>query len=201
MTPPTLKPSNPGLAHAGLGLLLFVTLVFILPSSVLLLILHFGPPVITQTGDVGTFASAASHEGLTNITTSDGTITVRGGFSALAGQHLFVRRSNKFGLQLCAVGQPGNCASVSGTWTGAMKTLPYPKHWYTVDFARHQLDSGTLTAMLMMGIVTALGALLVCGSAYSAEGEPPTSDRSGKHGKALGPRAADTELRRRSPGE
>lgn len=154
-------------SHAGLGMFLFVMVAFVLPTIVLLLMLHYEPLVISEIGDAGIFEAAASHDDLTNVRTSVGTITVSGGFSALNGQRLMLRRSNKFGLQLCPTEDPDNCAEVTGTWAGRMRSVPHPHHWYMIDFAKHQINSRTLSFTLMLGILVALAALLVTASEYA----------------------------------
>lgn len=173
---------NPRRSHAGLGMFLFVVVVFVLPPIALLLMLHFEPLVISQTGDAGAFEAAASHDDVTNVRTSAGTITVSGGFSALNGQRLMLRRSNKLGLQLCQAEHPDNCAEVSGTWTGSMQSVPHPHHWYMIDFAKHQINAGRLSFVLMLGILTALAALLVAASEYAnahpVEGDGEKTDHA-----------------------
>lgn len=162
---------------------LFVMVAFVLPTIVLLLMLHYEPLVVSEIGDAGVFEAAASHDDLTNVRTSAGTITVSGGFSAISDQRLMLRRSNKFGLQLCPTGDPDNCAEVSGTWAGRMQTVPHPHHWYMIDFAKHQINSRTLSFTLMLGILVALAALLVAASEYANRDSASANERKGDHAR------------------
>ena len=168
-----------------LGMFLFVVVVFVLPPTTLLLMLHFEPLVISQTGDAGIFETAASHDDLTNVRTSTGVITVSGGFSALNGQRLMLRRSNKFGLQLCQAEDLGNCAEVSGTWTGTLQSIPQPNHWYMIDFAKHQINPGPLLAILAMGVLTALAALLLVASGCADSDSAEADDQEADHARTL----------------
>jgi len=142
------------------GICSLFSLAIVLPSAVLLLMLHFTAPVVTSTGDAGTFQSAVSSKDLTNVRTSVGILTVSGGFSAPTGQALLLRYSNKRGLQLCPVANLDACAEVTGPWAGRMQPAKYVHHWYTIDYARHGLDSRNLLGILLMGILTLLASLL-----------------------------------------
>lgn len=173
---------SPRRSQAGFAMFLFVVVAFVLPPTVLLLMLHFEPLVVSEIGDAGLFEAATSHDDLTNVRTSAGTITVSGGFSALNGQHLMLRRSNKLGLQLCQVGHTDRCAEVSGTWTGSMQSVPHAHHWYMIDFAKHQINARSLSFILMLGILVALAALLVTASEYAnrdvAKADDPKDDHA-----------------------
>lgn len=144
-------------AHIALGMFLFVLVTFVLVPLTLMLWCHFEPLQVLQSGDAGTFRTATSHGDLTNITTSTGVITTKDGFSALVGQRLFVRATNKYGLQLCPVGSPDHCTAVSGTWVGPMHPVPHVRHWYVWNLSGIRED---LPAMLMMGSITAFFALI-----------------------------------------
>lgn len=149
--------NEPQTARLALGMFLFVLVVFVLAPLTLMLWCHFEPLQVLQSGDAGTFRTATSHGGLTNITTSTGVITTKDGFSALVGQRLFVRATNKYGLQLCTVGAPGHCTAVSSTWVGPMHPVPHVRHWYVWNLSGIRED---LPAMLMMGSGTAFFALI-----------------------------------------
>jgi hypothetical protein len=41
-----------------------------------------------------------------------------------------------------------------------MHPVEYVHHWYTIDYARHGINPGSLPAILLMGIVTLLALLL-----------------------------------------
>jgi len=137
------------------------SLAIVLPSAVLLLMLHFTPLVVTSTADAGTFESVISSKDLANVRTSLGTLTVAGGFSAPVGQALLLRYTNKRGLQLCPVTNTHACVEVAGPWAGRMQPVAYVHHWYTIDFARHQINPGGLPGILAMGVVTLLASLLL----------------------------------------
>ena len=149
-----------GVISAGAIGCLF-SLAIVLPSAGLLLMLHFTPLIVTSTGDAGTFQSAVSSKDLTDISTSLGTLTVTGGFSAPAGQGLLLRYTNKRGLQLSPVTNMHACAEVAGPWPGRMQPVAYVHHWYTIDFARHRINPGGLPGILAMGVVTLLASLLL----------------------------------------
>jgi len=148
-------------AISAAAIFCLLPLAIVVPSAVLLLMLHFTPVVVTSTGDAGTFQSAVSSKDLTNVWTSLGTLTVTGGFSAPAGQALLLRYTNKRGLQLCPVANLHACADVAGPWAGRMQPAAYVHHWYTIDFARHGINPGSLPAILLIGIVTLLASLLL----------------------------------------
>jgi hypothetical protein len=141
------------------GICCLFSLALVLPSAVLLLMLHFTAPVVISIGDAGTFQSAVSSKNQSNVRTSLGTLTVTGGFSSPTGRALLLRYTNKRGLQLCPVGNLDACAEVAGPWAGRMQPVEYVHHWYTIDFARHGINPGSLPAILLMGIVILLASL------------------------------------------
>ncbi|TAM96026.1 MAG: hypothetical protein EPN40_09710 [Rhodanobacteraceae bacterium] len=149
--------NEPQTVHLALGMFLFVLVTFVLVPLTLMLWCHFEPLQVLQSGDAGTFRTAASHGDLTNVATSTGVITVKDGFSALVGQPLLVRTTNKYGLQLCTTGVPHHCTAVSGTWVGPMHTVTRNEHWYIRNFSGIR---ESLLPMLMMGSVTAFLALI-----------------------------------------
>jgi len=147
------------------------SLALVVPSAVLLLMLHFTPLVVTSTGDAGTFQGAVSSKDLTNVRTSLGTLTVTGGFSAPAGQALLLRYTNKHGMQLCPVVDLHACTEVAGPWAGRMQPVAYMHHWYTIDYARHGINPGSLPAILLMGIFILLASLLLWAIEFSRGSE------------------------------
>lgn len=156
--PATCATRETGAISVG-GICCLFSLALVVPSAVLLLMLHFTAPVVTSTGDAGTFQGAISSKDLTNVRTSLGTLSVTGGFSAPTGQALLLRYTNKHGLQLCPVGNLDACAEVAGPWAGRMQPVEYVHHWYTIDYARHGINPGSLPAILLLGIVTFLASL------------------------------------------
>lgn len=138
-----------------------LSLAVVVPSAVLLLMLQFTPPVVISTGNAGTFQGVVSGKDLSNVRTSLGTLTVKGGFSALTGQALLLRYTNKRGLQLCPVANLDACTEIAGPWAGRMRPVARVHHWYTTDFARYGINPGSLPAILLMGIITLLASLLL----------------------------------------
>ncbi len=143
---------GPSATHAGTYLFLFVLVVFVLLPLTLMLWCAAEPLLVLQRGEAGTFRTAASHGDLTNVVTSTGVITVGTGFSALVGQPLFVRATNKYGLELCATGIQDHCSAVSGPWIGPMHPVLHPQHWYLDNFSAIR---GSLPGILAMGAITA----------------------------------------------
>jgi len=139
-------------SRIALGLFLFTLVALVLIPLALMLWCHFEPLQILQKGDAGRFHTVTTNRDLSNVTTSIGVVTVEGGFSAMQGQSLFVRTSNKDGLQLCAAGTPEHCAPVSGTWVGPMDPVPHARHWYVANLSGVRKN---LVGMLAMGLVTA----------------------------------------------
>jgi len=145
-------PSDEQSPRIAFGLFLFTLAAFVLVPLALMLWCHFEPLQILQEGDAGHFRTATTNGDLSNVTTSIGVVTVEGGFSALRDQSLFVRTTNKYGLQLCAAGTPEHCTAVSGTWVGPMNPVPHARHWYIVNLSGVRKN---LVAVLTMGLVTA----------------------------------------------
>lgn len=162
-------------SHAALILFLFVLVALVMTPAFLMLWGHFEPLQVLRRGDAGVFRTAVSHGDVSNVVTSKGVLTVRGGFSALDGQSLFVRDTNKYGLELCPAGAPDHCTAVSGTWVGPMQPVLHVRHWYVWNLSGIR---ESLPAMLMMGIITALAAALV------ASVEAVDNDGAGEHDRA-----------------
>lgn len=76
--------------------------------------------VAVRSGDAGTFNSAMTVQAglftsaLTTVQTSEGSVTIRGTFSAPRGRALAVEDLNKTGLHLCAVGDLETCLPLTG---------------------------------------------------------------------------------------
>lgn len=138
--------------RVAFGLFLFTFVALVLIPAILMLWCHFEPLEVLQKGDAGSFRTAVSSGKLTNVTTSTGVVTVEGGFSAIQDQALFVRTTNKYGLELCAAGTPEHCTTVSGTWVGPMHPVPYNSHWYVLNFSGVRTS---LPPILFMGLITA----------------------------------------------
>jgi hypothetical protein len=138
--------------RVAFGLFLFTFVVFVLVPLILMLWCHFEPLQVLQHGDAGSFRAAASSGDLTNVTTSAGVVTVEGGFSALQDQALFVRATNKYGLELCTAVTPEHCTTISGTWVGPMHPVPHNTHWYVLNFSGIRTS---LPPILFMGLITA----------------------------------------------
>lgn len=115
-----------------------------------------------RSGSAGTFVSAtASHGGffssaLTNVQTNDGSVVVRGTFSAPRGRVLAVEELNKTGLHLCAVGDRESCLPLAGHWAGPLAATPQASRVF--DFVGHGLDRGNLAQWLAAGLIVAFTA-------------------------------------------
>lgn len=164
-------------AHIALGMFLFVLVTFVLVPITLMLWCHFEPLQVLQSGDAGTFRTATSHGDLTNITTSTGVITTKDGFSALVGQRLFVRATNKYGLQLCPVGDPDLCTAVSGTWVGPMHPIARGEHWYIRNFSG--IREGLLPILVLGSVTAFFTGLAAIALAVDRTREEP--DHAGDH--------------------
>lgn len=161
--------------RVALGLFLFTFVAFVLIPLTLMLWCHFEPLEVLQHGDAGNFRTAASSGDLTNVTTSTGLVTVEGGFSALQDQALFVRTTNKYGMELCAAGTPEHCTTVSGTWVGPMHPVPHNADWYVWNFSGVR---ASLPPILLMGLITAFftgfAALALYATSRRGNGAPST---------------------------
>lgn len=156
-------------SHAAPGLFLFVSTTFVLTPLTLMLWCYFGPLQVPQNGDAGAFRAAVSHGDLTNVTTSTGLITVKDGSSALLGQRLFVRVTDKYGLHLCTTGARDHCMAIPGTRVGPMYTAAQNEHWCLRGFSGIR---ESLLPILMIGSITAFFA----GLAAATEAVDPVRD-------------------------
>lgn len=122
------------------------------------------PTMAVRSGDAGTFVSATTvQEGLfasalTTVRTSEGSVTVRGTFSAPRGRALAVEDLNKTGLHLCAVGDLDTCLPLAGRWAGTLTATPEATR--TFDFEHHGLSNDNLGRWLMAGVIFTFIALL-----------------------------------------
>lgn len=120
--------------------------------------------VAVRSGNAGTFISATTVQGgfftsaLTTVQTSEGSVTVRGTFSAPRGRALAVEDLNKTGLHLCAVGDLDTCLPLAGRWAGTLTATPEATK--TFDFEHHGLSNDNLGRWLMAGVIFTFIALL-----------------------------------------
>lgn len=120
--------------------------------------------VAVRSGNAGTFVSATAVQGgfftsaLTTVQTSEGSVTVRGTFSAPRGRVLAVEDLNKTGLHLCAVDDLGTCLPLAGHWAGTLTARPEAASAF--DFEHHGLSNDNLQRWLMAGAVLAFIVLL-----------------------------------------
>ena len=121
-------------------------------------------PAPMRSGNAGTFISATTVQGgfftsaLTTVQTSEGSVTVRGTFSAPRGRALAVEDLNKTGLHLCAVGDLDTCLPLAGRWAGTLTATPEATR--TFDFEHHGLSNDNLGRWLMAGVILTFIALL-----------------------------------------
>lgn len=110
-----------------------------------------------RSGDAGSFVSATAVQGgfftsaLTTVQTSEGSVTVRGIFSAPRGRALAVEDLNKTGLHLCAVGDLGTCLPLAGHWAGIL--IATPEAGRAFDFERYGLSNDNLKRWMMAGLI------------------------------------------------
>lgn len=120
--------------------------------------------VAVRSGNAGTFVSATAAQGgllasaLTTAQTSEGSVTVRGTFSAPRGRALAVEDLNKTGLHLCAVGDLDTCLPLAGHWAGTLTATPGAARAF--DFEHHGLSNDNLQRWLMAGLILAFIVLL-----------------------------------------
>ena len=120
--------------------------------------------VAVRSGNAGTFVSATAVQGwfftsaLTTVQTSEGSVTVRGTFSAPRGRALAVEDLNKTGLHLCAVGDLETCLPLAGHWVGTMTATPEAARAF--DFEHHGLSNDNLGRWLMAGVIFTFIALV-----------------------------------------
>lgn len=120
--------------------------------------------VAVRSGNAGTFVSATAVQGgflasaVTTVQTSEGSVTVRGTFSAPRGRALAVEDLNKTGLHLCAVGDLETCLPLTGHWAGTMTATPEAARAFA--FEHHGLSNDNLQRWLMAGLILTFVALL-----------------------------------------
>lgn len=143
---------------------LLVLLVGIAAPVALLVWQAAATTVAVRSGDAGTFVSATAVQGeflapaLTTVQTSEGSVTVRGMFSAPRGRALAVEDLNKTGLHLCAVGDLESCLPLAGHWAGTLTATPEAARAF--DFEHHGLSTDNLQRWLMAGLILTFIALL-----------------------------------------
>lgn len=155
-----------------LGLLLVLLLGVVTPICLWTWQAH-APSAAIRSKDVGTFISADSSQGgffaptLTNVHTTEGSITVLGTFSALKDRPMSVQDLNKSGLHLCVTDAPASCVPLAGAWAGE---LPPTSHGTQIfNFYRYGLTSENFGGWLTIGCILSFGAFVLFGVAF---GEP-----------------------------
>lgn len=108
----------------------------LVPPIGIALTLWLTPTITTRTADAGTFVSAKPWAGddiwgysITTVDTTRGAIAVEGIFSALRGEPLVIRDTNREGMVVCAVRLPATCAELSGSFVGAFTPVPGAFNW------------------------------------------------------------------------
>lgn len=108
----------------------------LVPPISIALTLWLTPTITSRTADVGTFVSARRWSGdniwgepVTTVYTTRGAIVVDGLFSALRGEALVIRDTNKEGIVVCATRTPATCAGLSGSFVGAFTPVPDAHIW------------------------------------------------------------------------
>jgi hypothetical protein len=108
----------------------------LVPPIGIALTLWLTPTITTRTADAGTFVSAKPWAGdniwgdsITTVYTTRGAIAVEGIFSALRGEPLVIRDTNREGMVICAVQPPATCAELSGSFVGAFTPVPGALNW------------------------------------------------------------------------
>jgi hypothetical protein len=121
--------------HSKYPILTALLIWLALPAAIALM-LWLTPFLTTRTADAGAFLSARPWAGsniwgnpVTTVQTTRGTIAVDGIFSALRGEPLMIRDTNKDGMVVCAVRPPATCAELSGSFVGAFTPVPGVRVW------------------------------------------------------------------------
>lgn len=126
--------------------ILTALLKWLVPPVAIALTLWLTPSITLRTADAGTFLSATPWAGstwwgspVTIIHTTRGAVAIEGIFSALRGEPLLIRDTNKQGMIVCAVRPPATCAELSGSFvgdftpvSGARVWLPHWIRWWLV---------------------------------------------------------------------
>lgn len=116
--------------------ILAALLKWLVPPVTMALTLWLTPTITLRTADAGTFVSAQPWAGnnlwgnpVTTVHTTRGAIVVDGIFSALRGEPLMIRDTNKQGMVVCAVRPSATCAELSGSFVGAFVPVPGARVW------------------------------------------------------------------------
>lgn len=116
--------------------ILAALLKWLVPPVAVALMLSLTPSITTRTADAGAFVSAQPWAGsnlwgdsVSTVHTTRGAIAVNGIFSALRGEPLVIRDTNKEGMVVCAVRPPATCAELSGSFVGAFTPVPGARVW------------------------------------------------------------------------
>ncbi len=141
------------------------------------------PNAVLRRASVGQFQAATTSSAflqppLTTVTTTTGSLTVAGLFSAPHDTPLeVVTHSQTAELELCAVHYPDTCLPLAGAWAGQLQ--PTPALGRVFDFARHGLTGNTLAFWLFIGCALVLMTGVGWISAVSAleDTEPDASPR------------------------
>lgn len=94
------------------------------------------PTITVRSADAGTFVGAQRWSGdniwgepATTVYTTRGAIVVDGLFSALRGEALVIRDTDKEGIVVCATRTLATCAALSGSTVGAFTPVPGAPIW------------------------------------------------------------------------
>lgn len=116
--------------------ILAALLTWLVPPVAVALTLWLTPSITTRTAEAGAFVSAQPWAGsnlwgnpVTTVQTTRGAIAVDGIFSALRGEPLVIRDTNKDGMVVCAVRPSATCAELSGDFVGAFTPVPGARVW------------------------------------------------------------------------
>jgi|SRR5690348_15743 hypothetical protein len=165
------NPDDLAAVALGMKCLFVAALIFgmALPTA-LLIWQSLTPDVVIKRAGAGQFVSASTGSSFlqpstTTVTTTQGSLIVVGLISAPRNQPLeVVQRSQKSGLELCAVGRSDTCLPMAGAWAGTLQ----PTRAQAFDFQKHGLDSDHLKLWLLVGF----GLSLMTGTGwFSADRE------------------------------
>src|SRR5690348_8274923 len=116
--------------------ILAALLKWLAPPIAIALALWLTPSITLRTADAGAFVSANRWAGknawddpVTTVRTTRGTLVVDGVFSALQGEPLEIRDTNKLGIVVCAARPSATCAELSGSFVGAFTPVPGARVW------------------------------------------------------------------------
>lgn len=116
--------------------ILAALLKWLVPPAVIALTLWLTPNITLRTADAGAFLSETPWAGstiwgtpVTIVHTTRGAFAVDGIFSALRGEPLLIRDTNKDGMVVCAARPPSTCAALSGSFVGALTPVSGARVW------------------------------------------------------------------------